>query len=391
MADLSVIIVNYNSGWYCSNLIDSLLDQTFTTSKGDAGTLEIIVVDNASPQDQRSFLDPLRDKGVKVIYGEENTGYAGGNNLGMRHVTADWVMITNPDVVFMPGSLQPMLEVLYAGPKVGAVGPRGWLDPAFHFLLPPVERLTLRGHLYETTGRIFKSIGRRYSMARARYALGFWSGKGLWDAEVISGFCFMMPTALARELGPYDPRFPFYYEDNDLSFRLARRGYRQLIVKDTRVIHFYNKSAGPVFDEVIEKYYRSKSYFFQKHYGWLRHGLYKASTEYLKKRIDTMNGSFFERVIDLGERTTPPELGLSDQAAVVEITLDPAFVLAAGHLHPGGPYRMPQDTWDVLDATTWYLRVLDGRCKRSLKTYRWEKTTPGALPPAYVELKGRAR
>ena len=54
MADLSVIIVNYNSGWFCANLVDSLLDQEFTTPEGGAGTLEIIVVENDSPEDQHA-------------------------------------------------------------------------------------------------------------------------------------------------------------------------------------------------------------------------------------------------------------------------------------------------------------------------------------------------
>jgi GT2 family glycosyltransferase len=389
MADLSVITVNYNSGWFCSNLIESLLDQNIETPKGKPGEIEIIVVDNASPVDQRSYLTPLEERGIRVVYEKENTGYAGGNNRGMAYVTSDWVLICNPDVVFMPGSVQRMLEVLYADPRVGLVGPKGWLDPAFHFMLPAVEKITLGRHLYESAGRVFKTIGRRYSLARSRRDLRFWEGKGLIDADVISGYCFLMPTVLARQLGPFDPEFPFYYEDNDLSYRLTRVGYRRLFVKDTRVIHFYNKSAGPVFDEVIEKYYRSKSYFFLKHYGRIRHSLYRASTAYLKKHMAELNGSYFAKPEKLGKLSEPPELDLPKENSVVEITLDPAFVLAAGHLHPGGTYRMPTATWEVLDATNWYLRVLDARCRKTLRTFHWEKSTPGALPPFYKDLKER--
>ena len=50
MADLSAIIVNYNSGWFCANLVESLRDQAFTTPQGQKGELEIIVVDNDSPE-----------------------------------------------------------------------------------------------------------------------------------------------------------------------------------------------------------------------------------------------------------------------------------------------------------------------------------------------------
>jgi len=391
MPDLSVVIVNYNSGWFCANLIDSLLDQTFLNPRGEPGRLEIIVVDNASPDDQHGLLDPLREKGVRLVYSDENTGYSGGVNHGMRYVTSEWVMVCNPDVVLMPGSLICMLDLLYKDPKVGLVGPRGWLDPGFHFLLPPVERLALWPHLYETAGRVFQRVGRSFSLVRSKYALRYWQGQGPFDADVISGYCFLMPSALARKMGPFDTKFPFYYEDNDLSCRLGQAGYRRIFAKDTRVIHFYNKSAGPIFDEVIQKYYRSKSYFFKKHKSPIQHSLYNASTDFMRRNVDRLNGSGFEKALDLGALSDPPELDLpEDRALVVEITLDPAFVLAAGHIHPGGSYRLPEATWKALDATKWYLRVLDAGCRRILKTFTWEKTTPGELPPVYRALKGES-
>lgn len=388
MADLSVIIVNYNSGWFASNLVDSLLDQEFYTPSGDPGRLELIVVDNASPEDQRSFLDPLRDRDVRVVYSEDNSGYSGGNNKGMEYVTSDWLMIMNPDVVLMPGALQKMLEHLYADSRVGMVGPRGYLDPGFHFFLPPVEMPDLRWHLYESAGRLFKPVGRRYSLARSRYALRYWSGNGVQETDVISGYCFLMPTPLARKLGPFDIGFPFYYEDNDLSLRVAREGLKLLFVKDARVIHFFNKSAGPVFEEVIKKYDQSKSYFFRKHYGRLRHLFFRLSTDFLKRRMDRLEGAYFGRAEDLGELAAPPELEFPvNQSAVVEITLDPAFVLAAGHLHGGGTYSIPRSTWDVLDSTVYFMRFLDPDCRGTIRTARWKKTTPALLPPTYAELK----
>ncbi len=389
MADLSVITVNYNSGWFCSNLVDSLLDQEFESMTGAPGEIEIIVLDNASPDDQHHMLDPLKQKGVKVVYSDRNTGYSGGNNEGMEHVTSDWVMICNPDVVLMPDSIRMMLNALYSDSSAGMAGPRGWLDPGFHFLLPPVESVRLSSHLFECAGRVFKSIGRSYSLHRSRNALPFWSGGTLQESGMISGYCFIMQTALARRLGPFDTGFPFYYEDNDICLRLRRAGSKLLFVKGTRVIHFYNKSAGPVFDEVLEKYYRSKSYFFKKHYGALRHFIYRKSAEYIKKNIDKLKGYEYERPHDLGELSTPPVLEVPGKRRpnVVEITLDPAFVLAAGRIHDEEVYKMPDLTWSALDANTWYLRILDEKCRKILGSWKWKKTAPAVLPPAYGELK----
>jgi GT2 family glycosyltransferase len=390
MADLSVIIVNYNSGWFCSNFIESLNDQEFFTPDGKKGELEIIVVDNASPDDQREYLEPLEQKGIRVIYSEENNGYGAGNNLGMPHVTSDWLLISNPDVVIMPGSLQRMLEVVYSDPKIGLVGPRGHLDPAYHFFLPPMQRKSLFNHLFESAGRVFKSVCRRYARRRSRYAMKQWNGSGTIDADGITGYCFLMPSALARELGPFDEAFPFYYEDDDLSLRVARAGYRSVYVRDTRVIHFYNKSAGPVFDEVMKKYYRSKSYYYQKHYGPLLYPLYWASSRFLMRYIKSLSGAPFEVPEELGKLSEPPELALPNgKQVLLELTLDPAFVLSVGHIHEGGTYRMPRETWDALDATVYYFRALDAETLEGIELYKFEKTEGSKRSPSYQELKER--
>ncbi|MHC4944099.1 MAG: glycosyltransferase family 2 protein [Planctomycetota bacterium] len=390
MADLSVIIVNYNSGWFCSNFIDSLYDQEFQTPDGKKGELEIIVVDNDSPDDQREYLEPLEKNGIQVVYSKENNGYAAGNNLGMPYVTSDWLLISNPDVVIMPGSLQRMLDVLYSNSRIGLVGPRGYLDPAFHFFLPPMQRKSLFNHLFESAGRVFKSICRLYARRRARYAMRQWNGSGTIDADGIAGYCFLMPSALARELGPFDEGFPFYYEDDDLSLRVARAGYRSVYVRDTEVIHFYNKSAGPVFDEVLEKYYRSKSYYYQKHYGPLLYPLYWASSRFLMRYIKSLSGAPFEKPKDLGKLTEPPDLELPNgRRLLLELTLDPAFVLSVGHIHDGGAYRMPQETWDALDATKYYFRALDAETLESLMLFKFEKAEGSKQSPSYLELKER--
>ena len=172
--------------------------------------------------------------------------------------------------------------------------------------------------------------------------------------------------------------------------QLAFDAHRLLFVKDTRVVHFYNKSAGPVFEEVIEKYHRSKSYFFAKHYGRVRHLLYRAATAFLRKHWSRLKGAGFDPPKDLGDLASPPALPAPpDRPVLVEITLDPAYVLAAGHLHGGGAYRMPELTWEALDANTWYLRFLDASSLEVLGTYKWKKTTDPVLPPPYGALKER--
>src|SRR5262249_21316876 len=92
MADVSAIVGNYNTGAYLTPLVAGLRRETITRRDGRRGSLEIVVVDNASPSDQSAWLDPLERDGVKVVRAQENLGYAGGNNLGVRHATGDKIL-----------------------------------------------------------------------------------------------------------------------------------------------------------------------------------------------------------------------------------------------------------------------------------------------------------
>lgn len=388
MTDLSIIIVNYNSGWYSANLVDSLLDQVFQSPGGSRGSMEIIIVDNDSPIDQHELLDPLEKHGVKLIYSKDNSGYSGGCNLGMQYATGDYVMVANPDIIYFPGAIDAMMKTLYADRKIGMVGPRGWLDPGRHFYLPPLEMPTITAHLLETLGRTFPIIGRAFSHARSRRALRSWAGESRFMTGGLCGYGVIMPAHIARRLGPFDTTYPLYYEDSDLSMRIGRAGYGICYVKEAQAIHFYNKSAGLEFEESLQKFDWSKSYFYRKHYGLLTHALFRKTTDYLKRNIHDLPITSFTDVKVVGATDTNPELVVPTEApVVVEITPDPSFVLAAGAFHQGGAYRMPDLTWQALDACSYFIRFMNVDCTKTLIVYRIDKTTPAEQSPTYAELK----
>ena len=72
--ELTIITVNFNGLKDTCELIDSI---TFSDS------MEVIVVDNGSRQDEASAIEQ-RYPHVRVIRSKENLGFAGGNNLGIK-------------------------------------------------------------------------------------------------------------------------------------------------------------------------------------------------------------------------------------------------------------------------------------------------------------------
>ncbi len=113
----SVVIVSYRPGDWLAPCVASVVDQAD----------QVVVVDNGS--DAESASDIARRAGAEVVRSTRNRGFAGGFNLGLRHVHNDVVAVLNDDATAGPGWLdvaKPLLE----DPTVAAVTPKvllaGW-------------------------------------------------------------------------------------------------------------------------------------------------------------------------------------------------------------------------------------------------------------------------
>ena len=111
---ISIITVNYKQPWVTCELLDSIKNL-------DYPNLETIVVDNDQHYDD-SILYRHHLLKVKVINCQENLGFAGANNLGIRESTGDYIMLLNNDTEIENGVLERLIEVLQDD-KIGAVSP----------------------------------------------------------------------------------------------------------------------------------------------------------------------------------------------------------------------------------------------------------------------------
>lgn len=360
MNDVGVVLVNYNSGWLCASAVRSLMAQEFAGRGGGRGTLQIVVVDNLSPTDQRAELEPLRELGVTVIYGKENIGYGRGMNLGMNAIDAEFVLLANPDILVLPGALSALLETMRADPNVGVAGPRGYLDAGKFILLPPNDLPSLGKHVVESLGRVHPLVAKRAAQARSRRYLRAWTANAAFPTEMVSGFAMFVRADLARRLGPFDPHFPFYFEDADLCRRVRRAGFAVVLEPRAEMVHFFDQSAKSARVEVMKKYEVSRAYYYEKHWGAWGARLFDRMNDYASRRAEARQGWRFHECRDLGRIEAPPSLDLgSDRDWVLEIATDPAFLFCGGHLGRGRVATIGDSGWHMLEATRWYLRVLD--------------------------------
>jgi GT2 family glycosyltransferase len=386
VTDVGVVLVNYQSGWLAASAVASLRAQRFAGRDGGDGTLSIAVVDNASPSDQRPALDPLRDLGVTVIHHRENVGYGRGMNLGIQAIEAEYVLLANPDILVLDGALDALLRLMRGDASIGLAGPRGYLDPGRFVMLPPNDLPSLSLHALESLSRAHSSVARRTAKARSRRFLAAWSASGPFDTAMISGFAMFMKTSLARRLGPFDPHFPFYFEDADLCRRVRRAGFRVVLEPRAEMVHFFDQSARSARAEVMAKHAISRAYYYRKHYGAFGARVFAAFDRYAQRRGRGESSWRFHEPRDLGGVATPPSIALESKAPwLLEISTDPYFMFCGGHLGEGEVATIGASGFAMLDATRWYVRILD-RESLALRAYvTFEKTVHALGPTSYAQ------
>jgi GT2 family glycosyltransferase len=112
MIQLSIIIINYNTFRLTSNCLLSIKEKVTGIN------YEIILVDNASVEcNPELFLNDFPD--VRLIASPSNTGFTGGNNLGLEYSEGEYILLLNSDTELINNAPKTCLDYMKQNPKVG--------------------------------------------------------------------------------------------------------------------------------------------------------------------------------------------------------------------------------------------------------------------------------
>jgi GT2 family glycosyltransferase len=227
---VSVTIVTFNSGRFIKRCLESVLAQRYANK-------EIIVIDNASTDGTVDILEQFEDR-CRIVYNDENIGFAAAQNQAIHAGSGAWVLTLNPDVLLLPNFIQAMVDAGQFDARVGAVCGK-LLAILASFDLPDKP-------LVDSTGIYFTPMLRHLDRGsqevdnghylQHEYVFGATAAAALYRRAMVDDI------SIGDEF--FDPDFFVYREDADVAWRAQLMGWRCIYTPHARGYHVRNVLPG---------------------------------------------------------------------------------------------------------------------------------------------------
>lgn len=216
---VAVIILNYNG----KALLQQFLPSVMKHSQG----ADIYVADNASTDDSVQFLQKEFPQ-VKLITMQSNAGFAGGYNIALEKVEAEYFALVNSDVEVTESWIDPVIALMEQDRDIAACQPK---------LLAYQQKDTFEyagacgGFIDKYSypfcrGRIFNELEKDHAQYNDAREI-FWA----------TGACMFVRASVYKELGGFDADYFAHMEEIDLCWRMKNIGHKVFVVPSSVVYH----------------------------------------------------------------------------------------------------------------------------------------------------------
>lgn len=221
---IGMVILNYNDYETTKEMLDQIKDYK---------VLDYIIVTNNCISDKKSDnLKKYENKKIKIIKTKENTGYAKGNNFGIKYLVenykVDYIIISNPDIILKEKDIVKLKEDLKENKEIDLIAPnveqlkeiyRGWKLPGF---------------LDDLLSNI--NFIQRFAKKRLLYDEKEYNKK-LTKVDVVSGCFFMIRKTSFERINYFDENTFLYYEENIIGKKLKKENMNTYVDNEVKIIH----------------------------------------------------------------------------------------------------------------------------------------------------------
>lgn len=300
MGLVSIITVNYRQRELTADLLRSVMKQA-------VDNVEVVVVDNGATACSADYFKAVYPNLI-YVQSKNNLGFAGGNNLGIRHAKGDYLLFLNNDTELTMDFVDIMRGELDKHPEMGMLSPLILYYDDKHKIqyagFTPMNYFTGRN----------KGIG---SMEDDR---------GQYDGTTTeTGYChgaaMMCRRTDLQRVGLMDEHFFLYYEELDWCEKFRRAGLKIGFTGKAKIYHKESMSVGK--ESVLKTYFmvRNRWLFIRRNTRWLTTMMFSAYyllipipyllIKYLAKgRLDLLKATFRGIAWNLSHSTQSNDLGI---------------------------------------------------------------------------------
>ncbi|HAJ37851.1 MAG TPA: glycosyltransferase family 2 protein [Chloroflexi bacterium] len=192
------------------NGIELTLECLRTLRAQDYANMHILVVDNASTDGTPAILR-TQAPDVEVLEAGGNLGYAGGNNLGMRHALAhdaDLLFLVNNDTRLDPHCVTALVEEIQRAPTCGVAGPMVYTWDNW-------QTISSAG------GHVDWAAADAINVGAGETDQGQYPARSV---DFVNGCGIMVTRQAIERAGLIDERFFMYWEETDWCLRIHAAG-----------------------------------------------------------------------------------------------------------------------------------------------------------------------
>jgi GT2 family glycosyltransferase len=223
---------------------------------------ELVVIENV-PDGSADLAAQLAPEAT-ILRNPQPLGFAANCNAGIARSRGRYVLLINPDVRVHPGALDALVAFMDAHPEVGVSGPR-LLNPdgslqfsCRHFSTP---------FLFALRGLGMERLLTNYPPQRAAL-MQDWDHAEIRDVDWVLGAAMMVRRRAMDEVGPLDPAYELYCEDQDWCYRMWTAGWKVVYVPSSVMTHTHHRASfGQPFSRAKWLHVRSSLRMFRKQ-GW---------------------------------------------------------------------------------------------------------------------------
>ena len=272
LPDLAVSLVLHFSPL---DQLQALLDSISRAAvEAELSCVEVICVDHSCDADYAARCQTLfeaygaetdsdNNLQISLLTPDTNRGYGAGHNLAMTEVEGQFHLILNPDVELAPDALKLALDTLKNQHDIALLAPRGFSPSGGpNFLAKAYPSVWVLG---------LRSLAPHWVKTRSRGALARYEMRDLPNETALrpitlaSGCCMWVRRALFDDLGGFDESFFLYFEDYDLSLKLAAQG-AVMEHRDIRIVHHGGGASRKGFRHI--RWFVGGAARFFNHWGW---------------------------------------------------------------------------------------------------------------------------